>query len=144
VGAGDVGASSGEFPHRHPHGQTTGLGKGDAFTLQWRDARHAQWARGRRREIFSTSVQTVDSGQIWVPLDLRETTFLRATVILARGAVRRPAPARPRLTVTLPAPFARVFRGPEYFLADPGPWSRRRRWQLDHLHDLLLLAMLAI
>jgi ABC-type lipoprotein release transport system permease subunit len=70
--------------------KTTGLKKGDTFTLQWRDARGTFDALDAKVvEIFSTSVQTVDSGQIWIPLDrLREMTGLsgEATfVVLAPG-----------------------------------------------------------
>jgi len=70
--------------------KTTGLQKGATFTLQWRDARGTFDALDATvAEVFSTSVQTVDSGQIWVPLArLREMTGLggEATfVVLAPG-----------------------------------------------------------
>ena len=71
--------------------KTTGLKKGDSFTLQWRDARGTFDALDATvAEVFSTTVQTIDSGQIWVPLArLREMTGLpgEATfVVLAQDA----------------------------------------------------------
>ena len=71
----------------------SGLGIGDRVTLQWRDARGTFDARDSVIvQIMRTSVQTIDQGQIWVPLDrLRDMTGLpgEATfVVLAQGAAR--------------------------------------------------------
>ncbi len=90
--------------------KTTGLKKGATFTLQWRDARGTFDALDATVvEVFSTSVQTVDSGQIWVPLDrLRKMTGLpgEATfVVLAPGT-------------SLPKAGDWVLRSRDDFLAD--------------------------
>jgi putative ABC transport system permease protein len=48
----------------------TGLKAGDLATLRWRDARGTFDAEDVRiAEIMTTTVQTVDSGQLWLPLD---------------------------------------------------------------------------
>ena len=78
--------------------KTTGLKKGDTFTLQWRDARGTFDARDAAVvEVMKTSVQTIDSGQVWVPLArLREMTGLAGEAtfaVLAQGAA---LPARRR------------------------------------------------
>jgi putative ABC transport system permease protein len=117
--------------------KTTGLKKGDTFTLQWRDARGTFDAREAVVVgIFSTMVQTVDVGQIWVTLDLLRTlagmsgeaTF----VVLAQGT---PPPAHTDW----------VFRGPDYFLADLKSMVAAKTVGSSIMYAiLLLLAMLAI
>ena len=100
--------------------RTAGLVKGDSFTLQWRDARGTFDALDAVvAEVFSTSVQTVDAGQVWVPLErLRRMTGLpgEATfAVLASDAAGAPgAPGAP------PPPDAGgwVFRSRDDFLAD--------------------------
>jgi putative ABC transport system permease protein len=48
----------------------TGLKVGDVATVRWRDARGTFDAEDIRiARIMSTTVQTVDSGQLWLPLD---------------------------------------------------------------------------
>jgi len=126
--------------------KTTGLKKGDTFDLQWRDAHGTFDAReGVIVGIFSTSVQTVDIGQIWVPLPLlRELTGMagEATiVILAKGT------APPALAASA-APSAAptwVFRGQDYFLADLKSMVAAKTVGSSILYSImLLLAMLAI
>lgn len=50
--------------------QTTGLEPGDLCTLQWRD-RHGTFDARRARvvDVFRTQVQSIDRGQLWLPLE---------------------------------------------------------------------------
>jgi len=53
----------------HRMSKATGLAQGDLFTLQWRDANGTFDARDAVVSlVMTTSVQSVDIGQIWVPL----------------------------------------------------------------------------
>ncbi len=97
--------------------RTAGLVKGDSFTLQWRDARGTFDALDAVvAEVFATSVQTVDVGQVWVPLErLRAMTGLpgEATfAVLASDAADAPGAPPP------PAAGDWVFRSRDDFLAD--------------------------
>ena len=48
----------------------TGLKVGDVATVRWRDARGTFDAEDVRiAQVMSTTVQTVDSGQLWLPID---------------------------------------------------------------------------
>ena len=74
--------------------KSAGLGKGDTVTVRWRDASGTFDAADIEIvDLFQTQVQTVDAGQIWVPLeDLQNMTDRtdRATIITV------PAGASPR------------------------------------------------
>jgi ABC-type lipoprotein release transport system permease subunit len=49
----------------------TGLKAGDTATVRWRDARGTfDAAEVQIVEVMNTIVQTVDSGQVWLPLDM--------------------------------------------------------------------------
>ncbi len=119
----------------------TGLATGDTFTMRWRDARGTFDARDAVVvQVMKTSVQTVDSGQIWVPLDrLREMTAMpgEATfVVLAQDAV--PPPEAAGLD-------GWVFRDPDYFLADLRAMVESKSAGSSILYAIFLaLAMLAI
>ena len=119
----------------------TGLGAGDTFTVRWRDARGTFDARDAAVvQVMKTSVQTVDSGQIWVSLDrLREMTGMpgEATfVVLAQDA------APPAAADTLDG---WAFRGPDYFLADLKAMVESKSAGSSILYAIFLaLAMLAI
>lgn len=76
--------------------RSTRLQVGDFVTLQWRDARGAFDAVDVRIEqVMDTPVQSIDAGQIWLPLErLRELTGMQgeATILVLRDR-----PARGRL-----------------------------------------------
>lgn len=118
----------------------TGLKAGEAFTLQWRDARGTFDAREATVvEVMKTSVQTIDSGQVWVPLArLREMTGLdgQATfVVLAQNAAR-PADG---------AAGGWVFRSSNDFLSDVRAMVESKSAGSSILYAIFLaLAMLAI
>lgn len=118
-----------------------GLAKGDTFTLQWRDAHGTFDARdGVVAGIMKTSVQSVDQGLVWVPLErLRGMTGMagEATyVILARG-VSSPGPAA--------ALGGWVFRGPDDFLSDLRAMVESKTAGSSIIYAIFLaLAMLAI
>ena len=118
--------------------KTAGLKKGDTFSLQWRDAHGTFDALDAAViEVFSTTVQTVDLGQIWVPLErLRDMTGLagQATfVVLAPGA---PAP---------PGAAPWIFRSRDDFLSDLRAMVQAKTVGSTIIYVIFLaLAMLAI
>ena len=125
--------------------KTTGLEKGDTFTLQWRDARGTFDARDAAVvEIMKTSVQTIDSGQIWVPLArLREMTGMAGEAtfaVLAQGAAAPPSAAG-----SAPAAGDWVLRTQDDFLADIRAMVESKTAGSSILYAIFLaLAMLAI
>jgi ABC-type lipoprotein release transport system permease subunit len=118
--------------------KTTGLKVGDTFTLQWRDARGTFDARDATVvQIMKTSVQTIDAGQIWVPLArLRAMTGLEGEatfVVLAQDA------ARPSET------GAWIFKSRDDFLADVRAMVESKTAGSSILYAIFLaLAMLGI
>jgi ABC-type lipoprotein release transport system permease subunit len=68
--------------------ESTGLRQGDYVTLQWRDVNGSYDAREIKIvQLMKTSVQTIDVGQLWIPLvSLQEMagTPGEATVIIVR------------------------------------------------------------
>ena len=119
----------------------TGLGTSDTFTVRWRDARGTFDARDATVvQVMKTSVQTVDSGQIWVPLArLRAMTGMadEATfVVLAQDAAPAPGAA---------GTDGWVFRSRDYFLADLRAMVESKSAGSSILYAIFLaLAMLAI
>lgn len=98
IPAGALEASAGEIPGLigSRMAKTTGLGKGDVVTVRWRDARGTFDAREVTIvETMSTLAQTIDEGQIWVPLEiLRSLAAMegQATIVVtAKGAKRGPS-----------------------------------------------------
>ncbi len=65
--------------------KAAGLTKGDAVTVRWRDAKGTFDARDLVvAETFTTTLQTIDAGQIWVPLeDLRKMTAMPGEATMA-------------------------------------------------------------
>jgi len=118
----------------------SGLKRGDTVTLQWRDARGTFDARDTVIvQVMKTSVQSIDRGQIWVPLErLREMTGMPGDatfVVLAQGAVR-PADS---------AVGGWRFRGQDDFLADIRAMVESKSVGSSVFYAILLaLAMLAI
>jgi ABC-type lipoprotein release transport system permease subunit len=118
--------------------KTTGLKAGDTFTLQWRDARGTFDARDATVvQIMKTSVQTIDAGQIWIPLArLRAMTGLEGEamfVILAQNAAR-PSEAG-----------AWIFKSRDDFLADVRAMVESKTAGSSILYAIFLaLAMLGI
>jgi len=118
----------------------SGLAAGDRVTLQWRDARGTFDARDAVLvQVMTTSVQSIDQGQVWVPLArLREMTGLpgEATfVVLAKDA------APPDQA----AAGGWVFRDQDDFLADLRAMVETKSFSGSILYAIFLaLAMLAI
>ncbi len=76
--------------------RSTGLARGDLVTLQWRDRNGTFDARDVTvTAVMKTTVQSIDKGQLWVPLEtLRELTDRagEATlVVVGREVEARPA-----------------------------------------------------
>ena len=118
----------------------SGLGIGDRVTLQWRDARGTFDARDAVIvQIMKTSVQSIDQGQVWVPLDrLREMTGLpgEATFVVLAQDAARPGDA---------ACGGWRFRSQDDFLADLRAMVEAKSIGSSILYVILLaLAMLAI
>jgi len=71
--------------------KTAGLQKGDSVTVRWRDARGTFDAKDVTIvEIMTTLAQSIDEGQIWLPLEtLREMAVMKgqATIVVtAKGS----------------------------------------------------------
>ena len=118
----------------------SGLDPGERVTLQWRDARGTFDARDVAIvQVMKTSVQTVDQGQLWVPLDrLREMTDLagEATFVILAQDAARPGEAEAG---------GWRFRSPDDFLADTRAMVATKSIGTTLLSVILLaLAMLAI
>ena len=118
--------------------KSSGMGVGDYVTLQWRDARGTFDAQDARiAEVFSTSVQSVDLNQIWIPLDtLRRVARMEneATLVIARPGFVPP-----------PAPDGWHFTSQDELLADIREVVRSKAVGSSVVYViLLLLALLAI
>jgi putative ABC transport system permease protein len=118
--------------------KTAGLKAGDTFALQWRDARGTFDARDATVvQVMKTSVQSIDSGQIWIPLArLREMAGLReeATFVVLAPDASRPADSG-----------GWVFRSRDDFLANVRAMVESKTAGSMILYSIFLaLAMLAI
>jgi putative ABC transport system permease protein len=118
----------------------TGLAVGDVFTVQWRDARGTFDARDAVVvQVMKTSVQTVDNGQIWIPLDrLRAMAGLEGEatfVVLSKDAA---LPSGAELG-------GWTYKSQDYFLADLHAMVRAKSAGSSIMLVILMaLAMLAI
>lgn len=120
--------------------ELTGLGAGDSFTVRWRDARGTFDARDATVvQVMKTSVQTVDSGQIWIPLArLQAMAGLEGQATFVALAQDTPAPAAGDLS-------GWTFRDPDYFLADLHAMVESKSAGSSIIYVIFLaLAMLAI
>ncbi|MEJ2583021.1 MAG: FtsX-like permease family protein [Acidobacteriota bacterium] len=85
-----LGDSSAEIPALigERMARSTGLAKGDSVTLQWRDRNGTFDARDVSiDEVMKTTVQSIDKGQLWVPIEvLRDLTGRHdeATLVVVR------------------------------------------------------------
>ncbi len=118
--------------------KSTGLAVGDMVTLRWRDAGGTFDARDVEIvQVMKTVVQSVDQGQIWVPLErLRQLAGMdgeASLVVLASGAVEWP-------TVS-----GWILRDLDFLLSDVKQLVRMKSAGATILYVvLILLAMLAI
>jgi ABC-type lipoprotein release transport system permease subunit len=128
--------------------ESTGLNRGDVFTLQWRDvngtidAREAQVVR-----IMNTSVQSVDLNQVWLPLGrLQEMLGApgEATLAVVRRDFSGPA-GRSKVTAGALAGENWVFQRPDDLLVDIRNLVRAKKIGAAIIYALLIfLAMIAI
>ncbi len=161
----DTGADNPEIPVLigERMAKTAGLASGDVFTIQWRDGRGTFDARDARViRVMATTVQSIDSGQIWIPLArLQAMTGLegQATfVVLNQGTPPPPAPgetaaAAPSATAVPGASVAGAgavldgwgFRSQADFLSDLRAMVRAKNIGSSFVTVIFLaLAMLAI
>jgi putative ABC transport system permease protein len=118
--------------------QLTGLKKDDTVTVRWRDVHGTFDAKDLVIvEIFETRLQTIDSGQVWIPLKtLQDMTGMenQATIVVLEKNFG-PAPDIPGWT----------FRDLNYLLQDIRRFVRTKSIGFAIFYTTLtLLAMLAI
>jgi putative ABC transport system permease protein len=118
--------------------KSAGLRVGDSVTLRWRDANGTFDARDVDIvQIMKTVVQSVDQGQVWIPLErLRDLAGMEgeaSLVVVAQGSLERP-----------PAP-GWIFRDLDFLLSDIKQLVQMKSAGAMILYTvLILLAMLAI
>jgi putative ABC transport system permease protein len=117
--------------------KNTGLTVGDTVTLRWRDAKGTFDARDVEIvQVMKTVVQTIDQGQIWIPLDqLRDLADMEgeaSLVVVAPGAAERPVVS------------GWIFRDLDFLLSDIKQLVQMKSAGATILYVLILLAMLAI
>jgi putative ABC transport system permease protein len=118
--------------------KSTGLSVGDSVTLRWRDANGTFDARDVEIiQVMRTVVQTIDQGQIWIPLEkLRGLAGMGGEASLA--VVAPGISERPMIS-------GWVFRDLDYLLSDVKQLVKMKSAGATILYVvLILLAMLAI
>jgi ABC-type lipoprotein release transport system permease subunit len=118
--------------------KSTGLHKGDELTIQWRDAHGTFDARTVVIvDIVKTSVQEIDNGQVWIPLDQLQSLSAmpgHATMVVLKKNTPPPTMLQ-----------GWEFRSLDYLLQDLHAVVRSKRIGGSILYLVLLfLAMLAI
>ena len=118
--------------------ESIGAKKGDDVTVQWRDVHGTFDARDVTIvEVMRTSVQEIDNGQIWIPLDRLQALAAmpgQATMVILRSGVGPP----PNLS-------GWEFKNLDYLLQDIHATVKSKRISASILYAVLLfLALLAI
>ncbi len=118
--------------------RTTDLKKGDELTVQWRDVHGTFDARDVTIvDVFRTTVQEIDNGQIWIPLSrLQQITGMpgQATMVVVKKNLQSPG------TVS-----GWDFKSLNFLLSDLRMLVRSKTLGASILYVVLLfLAMLAI
>jgi putative ABC transport system permease protein len=118
--------------------QSIGLEKGDEITVQWRDAHGTFDARDIKIvEVMKTSVQEIDIGQIWLPIDrLQALAGMpgQATIVVLGSGIQPPREIA-----------GWHFRNLDYLLEDVHSAVRSKQISGGILYAVLLfLALLAI
>ena len=119
--------------------KNTGLKTGDYVTVRWRDVNGTFDAIDLKIvAVMNTNVQTVDAGQVWIPLNtlrqMLQTPGEATMVVLSRSYK------------TLPAEDTNwVFRDQDYLLSDLRKFIRSKKMGSYFMYALLLgMALLAI
>ena len=118
--------------------QSTGLKVGDSVTIRWRDANGTFDARDIQiAQVMNTSVQTIDQGQVWLPLSLIQGLSRmsnQASLIVVDKGAR-----------DLPEVSGWNFKDLDYLLEDVRMVVRSKTVGASILYAVLMaLAMLAI
>jgi ABC-type lipoprotein release transport system permease subunit len=118
--------------------QNTGLKTGDSVTIRWRDANGTFDARDIQiARVMNTTVQSIDQGQIWLPLPLlQELSDMQnqATIVVAA-----------QNTKDIPAVSGWTFKDLDFLLADINNIVQSKTAGASILYFVLIaLAMLAI
>jgi putative ABC transport system permease protein len=118
--------------------ETTGLKVGDSVTIRWRDANGTFDASDIQIvQVMKTSVQSVDQGQVWLPLPfLQELSGMpgeASVIVVAKGMKENPSAA------------GWIFRDLDYLLEDVRAVVKSKTVGASILYAVLMaLAMLAI
>jgi len=118
--------------------QSTGLKVGDSVTIRWRDVNGTFDARDIQiAQVMNTSVQTIDQGQVWLPLpliqELSRMSRQASLIVVSKGAR------------DLPDVSGWNFRNLDYLLEDVRMVVRSKTVGASILYAVLMaLAMLAI